>query len=243
MKKFAAALLALVIAVSANAKSNARAELGPPDMSKIAAESVDPNSKFYYPKLLKSFMANDTVMTTQDFQYFYYGTFFQEDYDPYREAPNPALLQELIPIYAKEKRTRADRGKMLDYALQVLDDNPVDLRQLTNKIYVYEQNGKYDLAKIWQYKLNHLLLVIAASGTGSDPDNAYIVVYPQHEYDFLNLSGITASSQRFEAPYFDVIEVKRNDSQPSTDYYFNINEMLNQYFAKHPSELKGEEDE
>ena len=78
---------------------------------------------------------------------------FQEDYDPYREAPNQALLQELLPIYAKKVRTRADRGKMLDYAMQVLEDNPVDLRQLTNRIYVYEQNRKYDLARIWQYKL------------------------------------------------------------------------------------------
>lgn len=241
MKKFVATIFILASFLSAFAKSNARTELGPPDISKIAKESVDPESKYYYPTLLKSFMTNDTVMTPQDFQYFYYGTMFQEDYDPYREAPNQALFQELIPIYAKAKRTRADRGKMLDYALQVLDDNPVDLRQLTNRIYVYEQNGKFDLAKIWQYKLNHLLLVIAASGTGSDPDNAYMVVYPQHEYDFLNLSGLTATSQRFEPPHYDYIEIKKSDSQPSSGYYFNINEMLNQYFEKHPSEMKDEE--
>lgn len=230
-------MLMAAAALCACAKSNARTELGPPDLEKIAKESIDPSSPHYYPTLLKSFMSNDTVMSAQDFQYFYYGTMFQEDYDPYREAPNAALLQELLPIYAKQKRTRADRGKMLDYALQVLDDNPVDLRQLTNRIFVYEQNGKYDLAKIWQYKLNHLLLVIAASGTGADPDSAFIVVYPQHEYDFLNLSGLTATCQRFEPPYFDYIEVQKADSQPTTGYYFNINEMLNQYFDKHPSEI------
>lgn len=225
------------LSVCAKQKSNARAELGPPDMEAIATASVDENSQYYYPKLLKAFMANDTTMTATDFQYFYYGTMFQEDYDPYREAPNQALLQELMPIYAKEKRTRADRGKMLDYAMQVLNDNPVDLRQLTNRIYVYEQNGKYDLAKIWQYKLNHLLLVIAASGTGVDPDNAFVVVYPQHEYDFLNLSKLIASSQRFEPPYYDYIEVKTDDDRDPKGYYFNISELLHQYFEKHPSEL------
>lgn len=218
------------------AKNDARKELGPPDMAAIAAASVDEDSPYYYPKLLKAFIANDTTMTATDFQYFYYGTMFQEDYDPYREAPNQALLQELMPIYAKEKRTRADRGKMLDYAMQVLDDNPVDLRQLTNRIYVYEQNAKYDLAKIWQYKLNHLLLVIAASGTGADPENAFVVVYPQHEYDFLNLSRHTATSQRFEPPYFDYIEVAGDDGVPR-GYYFNISELLHQYFEKHPAEI------
>ena len=94
----------------------------------------------------------------------------QEDYDPYRRPVNPRLLEELQSVYAKEKRTRADRGKMADYASQALADNPIDLRQLTNRIYVYEQNGKYDLARIWQYKLNHLLLVIASSGSGADRD-------------------------------------------------------------------------
>ncbi len=240
MNKILTALIILCNAFCLNAanqaKTGVRAALGAPDLEKIAQETTDPESQHFYPKLLKSFMSNDTTMTTEDFQYFYYGTFYQEDYDPYREAVNPDLLQELLPIYAKEKRTRADRGKMLDYALQVLDDNPVDLRQLTNRIFVYEQNGKHDLARIWQYKLNHLLLVIAASGKGVDPDNAIIVVYPQHEYDFLNLSGLTATSQRFEPPYFDYIEVKKGDNEP-TGYYFNIDEMLRQYFDKHPSEL------
>ncbi len=240
MKKiFAIAAAALLAAgVCLQAKTTARATLGRPDLKLIEKETTDENSRYYYPKLLKSFMANDTSMTAEEFQYFYYGTFFQEDYDPYREAPNQALMQELIPIYAKAKRTRADREKMLDYALQVLDDNPVDLRQLTNRIYVYEQNRKYDLAKIWQFKLNHLLLVIAASGTGVDPDNAFVVVYPQHEYDFLNLSGMTADSQRFEPPFYDYITIAPGNAKAAEGYYFNIDELLRQYFIKHPGELK-----
>ncbi|MBD5163106.1 MAG: DUF4919 domain-containing protein [Bacteroidales bacterium] len=219
------------------AKTNIRAALGVPDMEAIAAASVDPASEYYYPRLLEEFLRNDTTMTNEQFQYFYYGTMFQEDYDPYREAPASALLQELLPIYAKDKRTRAERNKMLDYADIVLQSNPVDLRQLTNRIYVYEQNGKYDLAKIWQFKLNHLLLVIAASGNGSDPQNAFVVVYPQHEYDFLNLSGQIATSQKFEAPYYDYIVTTRRDNGAQGGYYFNISELLNQYFIKHPGEL------
>ena len=220
------------------AKTNIRASLGVPDLDAIAAASVDPTSEYYYPKLLEEFQRNDTTMSNEAFQYFYYGTMFQEDYDPYREAPAPALLQELQPIYAKSTRTRAERTKMLDYAEIVLASNPIDLRQLTNRIYVYEQNGKYDLAKIWQFKLNHLLLVIAASGNGSDPQNAFVVVYPQHEYDFLNLSGHVATSQRFEAPYFDYIATTRSDKGAQGGFYFNISELLNQYFLKHPGELE-----
>lgn len=239
MKKYLGTLLMILMSLTAvMAKTTARSDLGRPDLEAIASASTDETSKFYYPRLLKSFMSNDTTMTNEEFQYFYYGTLFQEDYDPYRDAVNPALLQELIPIYAKEKRSRNDREKMLDYALQVIDDNPIDLRQLTNRIYVYEQNRKYDLARIWQYKLNRLLLVIAASGTGADPDNAFVVVYPQHEYDFLNLSGLTATGQRFEPPYYDYISIRPDNSKNPEGYYFNVGELLKQYFAKHPSEMK-----
>ena len=53
--------LSLSLGADAKQKSNARAELGPPDMEAIAAASVDENSQYYYPKLLKAFMANDTT--------------------------------------------------------------------------------------------------------------------------------------------------------------------------------------
>ena len=227
------------MSLGAAAKTNLRAELGPPDMAAIAAASVDETSQYYYPKLLKSFMANDTTMTATDFQYFYYGTMFQEDYDPYREAPNPALLQELMPIYAKAKRTRADRGKMLDYAMQVLDDNPIDLRQLTNRIYVYEQNGKYDLAKIWQYKLNHILEAIVSTGTGLDEENAWIVINPQHEYNLLNFQNYVVKGHEDRPPYYDYIIVEPNGKKGATEgFYFNVLYMLQEYYRKFPEPLK-----
>ncbi len=222
--------------------------LGKPDLEAIKAASTDPSSEFYYPTLLTSFMANDTLMTDEQFQYFYYGTLFQEDYDPYRPVFRSKQLDVLKPIYQKANQSRSERQLILEYAIGAIEDNPVNIRQLVNRIYAYEKNGKYDLAKIWQYKLNHILLVIASSGVGTDPETARIVVYPEHEYDLLNLAGYTATGQKFEAPHYDVITVTgRNASEPVA-YYFDISEMLNQYYIKHPSELgaypdDGEDDE
>lgn len=214
-----------------------RSNLGRPDMDSIRVASTDPESRLFYDNLYQKFMKNDTLMTEQEFQYFYYGTLFQEDYDPYRGTFRPKQLDVLRPIYLKEKQSRAERQMMLDYATAALEDNPVNIQQLVNRVYAYEKNGKYDLAKIWQYKLNHILLVIAASGTGTDPETARIVVYPQHEYDFLNLAGYIATGQKFEAPCFDYITVKPKNQNDSEGFYFDISEMLRQYFLKHPSEL------
>lgn len=210
--------------------------LSKPDLEAIRAAVTDEASEYYYPRLLKQFMANDTAMTARDFQYFYYGTLFQEDYNPYRQAPSPQTQAMIAPLLNKSKWSRAERKMVLDYAIEALADNPVNLRQLTNRIFVYEQNGKTDLARIWQYKLNHLLLVIAASGNGTDPENAWMVVYPQDEYDFLNLSGITVKEAKFEPPYYDYVVVNPRTASSPTGYYFNIGELLRQYNLKHPKE-------
>lgn len=233
-------LLSAVICatLTARAASPSLSNLGRPDLDSIRTATCDPASDRYYPALFKRFMANDTTMTDSDFQYFYYGTLFQEDYDPYRPAFRPEQLEKVKSLYNSPQPSRAEKQMILDYAIASLQDNPVNIQQLVHRIDIYEKNGKYDLAKIWQYKLNHILLVIASSGTGLTPDDARIVVYPEHEYDFLNLAGLTATGQKFEEPSFDYITVSpRNSSETSSGYYFDIAEMLRQYFLKHPSEL------
>lgn len=237
MKNFTLIILSLLmVSLGAAARGAVKSTLSKPDLEAIQKASTDEASRYYYPKLLKLFLANDTVMDDTDYQYFYYGTLFQEDYDPYRPQGNPETLATLTPLFNKKQWSRAERRQILDFAMETLADNPVNLRQLTNRIFVYEQNGKYDLAKIWQNKLNHLLLVIASSGTGVDPANAWIVVYPQDEYDFLNLSGITVKEAKYQEPYYDYVIVNpRTPSSPS-GYYFNIQEILHQYYLKHPSE-------
>lgn len=217
--------------------------LGKPDLYAIKEATTDPDSEFYYPILLKSFMSNDTTMTDQQFQYFYYGTLFQEDYDPYRPTFMPKQLDVLKPIYHKTNTSRAERQMVLDYAIAAIEHNPVNIQQLVHRVYNYEKSKKFDLAKIWQYKLNHILLVIASSGTGTDPETARVVVYPEHEYDFLNLAGFVATGQHFEAPYYDVISVKQRNANDPEGFYFDISEMLHQYFLKHPSELEDDSED
>lgn len=238
MKKRIILLLSIVMTVAAGAFAAGRSSLSKPDLEAIRIASTDENSQYYYPKLLKEFMANDTTMTDIEFQYFYYGTMFQEDYDPYRPEPDAEGQAMLAPLFNKKQWTRSERKLILDHAMKVLADDPCNLRQLTNRIFVYEQNGKFDLAKIWQYKLNHLLLVIASSGTGLDAENAWVVVYPHDEYDFLNLSGTTAREQKFMPPCYDYILINRRDDKQPEGYYFNIEEILKQYYIKHPSETQ-----
>jgi hypothetical protein len=208
-----------------------------PDMQSIKKESTDPNSKYYYPKLLAMFMSNDTIMTADDYKYFYYGTMFQEDYNPYRANPYQQELRAAEPLYYKQENlTRAERATVESLAKKSLENNPIDLRQLMYRVYVFEQNKKFNLAKIWKHKFDHLLLTIAASGTGTDKEGAWVVVYPSHEFEFFNLSGGSVESQDFEEPYYEKLTVRNKKGDQTTEHYFDLHHMLEQYYLKHPEE-------
>lgn len=230
MKHFLLTVFSIIISLSVTAQSI--------DMDDIKAKTTSNTSKFYYPTLLAKFMSNDTSMTPEDYRYFYYGTLFTEDFNPYRPNPYEKEIKALDQVYLKrEHLTRAEKKEVERIARLSLANNPLDLRQMMYMTYVYESNRKYNLAKIWRNKLSNILLTISRSGTGTDPEHARIVVYPRHEFDLYNLSAkpVLVEKQEFVPPYYEKITVKQ--AGKDTDFYFNLKPLLDQYYLKHPEEL------
>ena len=213
-----------------------------PDMAKIKAASTDPSSRYYFPRLMDKFFENDSTMTAEQYRYFYYGAMFQEDYDPYRPSPFEQEVKLLGPTYLKRDHlTQSECKRIISTAEKVLGDNPLDLRQLNYMVYAYKALGKVNIANIWASKLNNLLLTIASSGTGDSAESAWVVVYQAHEYDFFNLSGaaVTVTGSEFVEPYYEKVSVSVGKKDPKTsDHYFDLHHMLEQYYLKHPEEIE-----
>ena len=225
----------LIIIALLTAGFSAMAEA--PDMEAIRKATTDPASELNYTRLLDMFMSNDTVMTDKEYEYFYYGTMFQEDYNPYRENPYKKEIEAIRPLYFKqESLTKGECRQIEDLARKSIDNNPLDLTQLTYRVYVYEKNRKFNHAKIWKKKLDSILMVIARSGTGESPEKAWFVAYPLNEFEFFNLSGGSVKSQEFQAPYFDKMEVVNRKGDKVTTHYFDLQKVLEQYYLKHPEE-------
>ena len=216
-----------------------------PDLEAIRVATLDPANPMYFPKLMKKFNRNDTTMTADEFRHLYLGYMFQEDYDPYRESPYSSVTDA---YRNKTSHTKEEIDTIRKYAELTLLDNPFDLRQMSFLVHVLKERRKDMSAKIWEYRLEHLLGAIKSTGTGENEENAWFVIYPAHEYDMVQLMGYHAVDADFIEPGFDYLMVepeeetaRRLRDKVQKGFYFDVRQIHQQYELKHPED--GDDDE
>lgn len=209
-----------------------------PDLALIRSQTLDPSSTMYFPKLMAKYNRNDTTMSSEEYRNLYLGYMFQEDYDPYRMSPYSGVTDELR---MKTTHTKEEIDTIRKYAELSLRDNPFDLRQMSFLVHVLKEKRKDMSAKIWEYRLEHLLGAIKSTGTGEDADNAWFVIYPMHEYDMVELLGYAAIDAEFLEPGVDFLTVvpdaetkKRLRDKVAKGFYFNVEMPQAEYRRKHP---------
>lgn len=175
-----------------------------PDLDLIRKEVYNRNSPYYYPSLMAEFERNDTTMSLDKYRRLYLGYMFQEDYNPYRA---PAYSGRMLTNYAKSDLTVQECDSVIKYSDLSLQDNPFDLNQMSALIAALRKKGQTNLADIWQYKFDHILMAIVSTGTGADEENAWYVIEPQHEYVLLNTIGYTVTNHLFYEPYYEYLTV------------------------------------
>lgn len=236
--------LTLVIGVAATAIAAAPANkrkitVEKPNLEEIRKQTLNPQSQYFFPKLMKKYESNDTTMTNEEYRYFYLGYMFQEDYDPYRVSDYAGMTDHLR---MKTTHTKEEIDTIRKYAQLALADNPFDLRQMSFLVHVLREKRKDMSAKIWEYRLEHLLGAIKSTGTGEDQENAWYVIYPMHEYDMVQLLGYQATDAQFIEPGYDYLSVIPDESSKikrdkiAEGFYFNIVMPQEQYELKHPEE-------
>lgn len=204
-----------------------------PDLDQIRRATYDRNSPYYYPSLMAEFERNDTAMKLDKFRYLYLGYLFQEDYHPYRPSSHADRLKE---IYGKHNPSRQETDSIIKYAGIALKDNPFNLTQMLGLIHALRLRGDKNLANIWQYKLNYILMTIVSTGTGADEENAWYVIEPAHEYVLLNMMGYTVTTPLFCEPHYEYLKVLTPKGDNSGGFYFNIRPILQEYYRKFPEE-------
>ncbi len=233
----AAAVLMLSAVSGASAQNKRKITVAKPDLEEIRTSTLNPQSPYYFPRLMKKYESNDTTMTNDEYRHFYLGYMFQEDFDPYRVSPYAGVTDDLR---MKTTHTKEEIDTIRKYARLALADNPFDLRQMSFLVHVLKEKRKDMSAKIWEYRLEHLLGAIKSTGTGENIENAWYVIYPMHEYDMVQLLGYEATAAKFIEPGYDYLTVvpdetnKTKRDKSAEGFYFNIIVPQQQYMLKHP---------
>lgn len=221
-------------------------EVKKPDMEEIKRRITDSNDKYYYPKLRKLYERNDTIMTPEEYRYYYLGYIFQEDFNPYRVSEYSSITDSLSFL---PKHTKQDCDTIIKYAELSLDDNPFDLKQMSFLIYALKEKRKDMRAKIWQYRLENILGAIKSTGTGEDIDNAWFVNSPAHEYALINAMNFTATGYKEAAPGIDYISIERTESNPGRrkdktpeGFFFNVRNLQEEYDRKFSDQFINEDE-
>ncbi len=218
-----------------------------PDLEKIRQSTLDPSNPMYFPKLMSKYNRNDTTMTNEEYRNLYLGYMFQEDYDPYRTSRFSGVTDDLR---LKATHSKEEIDTIRKYAELSLKDNPFDLRQMAFLVHVLKEKRKDMSAKIWEYRLEHLLGAIKSTGTGENTENAWYVIYPMHEYDLIQVLGYEATDAQFLEPGYDYLTVqptpetaKKYKDKVANGFYFNVVPIQEQYMLKHPEETETSEND
>lgn len=255
MKKILYIIIAVIIACPfmLSAAKSKKLQVRKVDFEEVRKSIQDSvNGKHYYPRLMAAFMRNDStllsdtlptgevkpgaVMTVDDYRNLYYGYVFQEDYNPFRTS---VYSEKLEHLYDKKSFTREESVLIKENARDALADNIFDLRQMTFFIFALKEVKKDNLARICQFRLNHIVAAILSSGQGTK-EHPWVVTSVEHEYNILNFMGYVAVEHEEVEGNIDYIKVNKKDEKSPEGFYFDVSKIMEVANRKFPDSRDGQ---
>ncbi|MGG9971006.1 DUF4919 domain-containing protein [Ferruginibacter sp. SUN002] len=215
IKKIAFVSILVVCAFSATAQNG---NFRKPDYQSMKKTIADANSPFYYPPLMKRYMADDTTLTIEEYRYLYYGSSLDTGYAAYG---NPSVREQL--------RNEKDVDKIIELEKKAIKEFPFNIRDIYNLNVKLEEKGDKVGASIYNHKLIGIVKAIMSTGDGLTDSTAMYVINVGHEYDLIGLLGYQfGGSQaliRAKNESMDKMKLKKNDD--NIEYlYFNVDALF-----------------
>jgi hypothetical protein len=230
MKKKLIILAIMAITLASNALAQGKLNVRKVDFNHVKEVISNPNNIYYYPKLMRSFLSDDTTMTIEAYRNLYYGYTFQEDYNPFRESVYSNVVEQL---YYKQPHSRAECDSIEKYARMSLDDNIFDMNQMKYFIFSLKEKKKYNRAALRQFRLDRLIATIMSSGKGTK-EEPWVVIAPEHEYNIVNFLGYVATDHEELGNGLEYITVEPVAGKSTKGFYFDVSRMMEVAALKFP---------
>lgn len=214
-------LLLTVLMLSSNKTHSQEPAFKAPDYELIKKEIQDKSSKYYYPKLLNRMVANDSLLTKEDYAHLYFGYVFDPKYNVFYRSPDEEKLSE---YYRSEKLDEKEYDKIIQLAEHSLSVYPFDLRPMNYLGYIYHLKGDEVAAKNMATRFNTILGTILSSGNGLKCETGFHVISVSDEYILLNMLKLKRESQSLVGNC-DYMSLEKGKYKID-GIYFNIEKIL-----------------
>ena len=220
----------MMVAVAVGAVAQSKLKTRKVDFKHVKEVIENPSNAYYYPKLMRQFLSDDTTMTLEAYRNLYYGYTFQEDYNPFRESVYSNVVEQL---YYKQPHSRAECDSIEKYARMSLDDNIFDMNQMKYFIFSLKEKKKYNRAALRQFRLDRLIATIMSSGKGTK-EEPWVVIAPEHEYNIINFLGFVATNHEELGGGLEYITVEPVAGKNTKGFYFDVSRMMEVAALKFP---------
>jgi hypothetical protein len=158
-----------------------------PDYASIKQMTQDPNSIFYYPKIFKKYMENDTTLSLRDYRMLYYGYVFQDGYS--RDGMKTSEDDSIKQIFDKGELTQQDLKDIIRLGIAYLHKVPFDLKRLNLVFVAAKESGDEATAQLYLSKVRMLALTVLTSGNGLSEETPFFVISKSDENAMINILG------------------------------------------------------
>ncbi len=184
-----------------------------PDLNALRTLLSSDSGKKAYTELLKDYEIDAFSLDIQDGVILYYGRLFQPGFMPFNIDPRSGKFERQV-IKGRFK-------KAIPMGERMLASDPLSLEMLMKMLVCYRQSGDNARADSIQPKIEFLMAVILAQGSGKERENTLKVVTIADEYAamaYLRVKGVSRKTEMLPNSALDVWAAVDSDGKEGTLY-------------------------
>ncbi len=189
----------------------------PIDYIKLKSKFNKPESQAEYQKLFQRYLKGDSTFTIQEKRLVYYGSVFQDFFNPYS---NNTESQQMLEQLNEEQVSEESFDEINKVALLELTEDPFNLSSLWVLSYQYLLLENKQLSEKYLNRIKIVFDAIFSTGTGFNKDSALFVTEVNHEYQVLQFLGLSPKESVTLEDSFHYITLENNEELEGM--YFEI---------------------
>lgn len=198
-----------------------------PDYPLINDSIGNPDSRYYYPRLLQRLAKSDTTLDINDMRCIYYGYALQPNFDPYGRINELEEIQDIL--FGDVEPTEDGFRKVVALADKALAKKPTELPMYYYRLigchYGYGETDPRTQAA--HFLFSAMMDAVYSSGNGSREAPFHLTTVA-HSYFLMNINDLDPELQslaQINGRFCDVFPLEENEYGVDT-LYFDINECF-----------------